>query len=98
MADVIITLPVRRRTIRFNGAQRPVLELVEGLVRLEEDEPQIGISHITNPLKEWLIHAENLDGDVPNRIFVVLDELPGSNPGLNDDGPSLNHDLFEEIA
>lgn len=101
---MILNIPVRRKTVRIDGADRSVLELANGFVAVTPDDNanavfgQSAIGNdrgrflISNPLAEAFIDWFNRGMIGANeKIAIVLEELPYSNPGTDDEGPSLTH-------
>lgn len=99
---MILHIPVRRKTVRIDGASTSVLELANGFceVTLDGDAQSITIGgtaergrvQISNPFSETFLDWFNrgIIGS-SDRIAIHLVELPNSNPGQDDESTSLTH-------
>ena len=101
---MILHIPVRRKTVRIDGQETSVLELANGFVSVENDniaDPVFGTAaggqdrgrfQISNPLAEAFVDWFNRGMlGVTERVGIVLEELPNSNPGSDDESTSLTH-------
>lgn len=85
---IILDIPCRERIVRHAGADIKVLEF-DGLWQARYSDTDV--QTISNPLKEFVaIYNGFNDGQVVFRLVSTN----YSNPGLDDNGPSLVHDNF----
>lgn len=98
---MILHIPVRRRTVRIEGADVSVLELANGFVSVTTDAQVVDGTYvgapgsrvlISNPLSEAFLDWFNRGLiSASEKIAIALEELPNSNPGSDDESTSLNH-------
>lgn len=93
---MIITIPVRRTILRRNGADVSALAIAPGFCRVRSDDTAfndvIGDEIVmSNPLLEWAALQSSTVVGANEQIFIELQELPNSNPGADDNGPSITH-------
>src|SRR5262245_42340017 len=99
---VIVEIPVRKVVVKFDGVQTEVLEFTDAMWTLKEEGgttyDNSYVSVITNPFVE-LLNAEATaqgQGLAPDKVYLrIVAGGPGGNPGQDDNGPSLNSDLFQ---
>lgn len=99
---MIITIPVRRTVVRVNNLDVTVLKVIPGFSRVtpeNADNALMGVTGqgefvISNPLIPGMLDLLNTAGLGANEeLFIRLEDLPNSNPGLDDDGPSITENL-----
>lgn len=91
--DIIFDIPVHRVTVTHNGAKETLLKLADGFWRVEDGN---GLAQdTTNPLKEVLLNRDS--SGVHQNVYIRIVDVPYSNPGVDSDGPSLAHDLYQAV-
>lgn len=101
---MILTIPVRRVSVRRNGVDEVVLKVMPGFCRLLADNPAenaaMGMSNgsgeilISNPFIPGMLDLQNTAG-LPSseELFIRLDDVQNSNPGVDDELASLSENL-----
>ena len=93
---VILHIPVCLQTVRFGGIDRKVASFSAGFVDAEYEDGNV--FPVTNPLKDWLIDMESrVAGSTQSSslvYFVFEGDRVKSNPGNDDNGPSITDDQF----
>lgn len=95
-STVILKIPVTYATINHGGVEKKVVLINRGLVDVEYSDGEI--HSITNPLKDWIVDQETRisDGSLTPAVvyFQFVDAGPASNPGFDDNGPSIHNDEY----